>query len=177
MLVALATYPELADEIHAVVSIAGAVRGSLLAERAPHFISHLITGLPGSTCGLGDDSGLEDLSVSAREAWLATHALPGGVQYYSLVTLAQRPLVSNGLMPAYEYLYDESPFNDGQLLPRHQVIPGSVLLGFLWSDHLAAALPIAEDHPLLAELLLDRNRFPRQVLLEALVRFIAARNP
>ena len=52
------------------------------------------------------------------------------------------------------------------------LIPGSTLLGYVNADHWAIAMPISREMPLVAETLIDRNAFPREVLLEAIVRFI-----
>jgi hypothetical protein len=53
-----------------------------------------------------------------------------------------------------------------------QVIPGSTVLAYLNADHWAVALPIARSHPAIASALVDKNAFPRELLLEALMRYI-----
>ena len=52
------------------------------------------------------------------------------------------------------------------------LIPGSTLLGYVNADHWAIAMPISRDMPVVAQTLIDRNNFPREVLLEAIVRFV-----
>jgi hypothetical protein len=53
-----------------------------------------------------------------------------------------------------------------------QVIPGGTLLGYLNADHWAIGVPIARSRPTAAALLVDKNAFPREILLEALLRYI-----
>jgi hypothetical protein len=50
-------------------------------------------------------------------------------------------------------------------------VPGSTLLGYLNGDHWAIAMPIARDVAL-AQLVVDHNAFPREVLLESLLKQI-----
>ena len=51
-------------------------------------------------------------------------------------------------------------------------MPGSTLLGYLDADHWAVALPINRTHPTLAETLVTQNAYPREALVEALLRFV-----
>jgi hypothetical protein len=51
------------------------------------------------------------------------------------------------------------------------IIPRSTLLGFVKADHWAVAMPLARDLPALTPWL-NRNEFPREVLLEAVIRFV-----
>jgi hypothetical protein len=53
-----------------------------------------------------------------------------------------------------------------------QVIPGSVILGYLNADHWAIAVPFNRKSPLISSSLIDKNAFPREVLLEAIVRYV-----
>jgi hypothetical protein len=53
-----------------------------------------------------------------------------------------------------------------------QVIPGSTLLGYLNADHWAIVLPIARAHDTIASLFVTQNAYPREAMLEALLRFV-----
>jgi hypothetical protein len=53
-----------------------------------------------------------------------------------------------------------------------QIIAGGALLGFVNADHWAVALPISRERPGLAATLVNRNEFPREILLEAIVRHV-----
>ena len=61
--------------------------------------------------------------------------------------------------------------NDGQLLFHDQIIPGSTLLGYVNADHWAVALALEEEWPILAGH--GGAPFPREVLFEALVLYVA----
>ena len=62
--------------------------------------------------------------------------------------------------------------NDSQMLFYDQVIPGGVLLGYLNADHWAVAVPVARSHRFLGSTFVNHNDFPREALLEALMRFV-----
>ncbi|MGB5517084.1 MAG: hypothetical protein WBO73_01265, partial [Gammaproteobacteria bacterium] len=62
--------------------------------------------------------------------------------------------------------------NDSQVLFYDQIIPGSTLIGFVNADHWALAVPIARTHPTISEMFVDQNDYPREALLEAVMRFV-----
>jgi hypothetical protein len=55
------------------------------------------------------------------------------------------------------------------------------LVGILNADHWAVAVPVSRSHPNTATALVDKNDYPREALLEALLRFVeedlATRDP
>ena len=171
----LVTYPELARRVAAVVSVAGAVNGSPLADDASASMLTLLKYLPGSECDRGDRGALESLKPSTRRVFARAHELPGTVQYYSVVAFAQRELISVALSADYDELAKIEPRNDGQLLFYDQIIAGGILLGFVNADHWAVALPISRRRPGLAATVINRNEFPREILLEAIVRHVEER--
>ena len=168
----LATYPELAQRVAAVVSVSGSVNGSPLADDAPESMLAMLEYLPGSECGAGDGGAVDSLKPSTRHDFARTHELPETVRYYSLASFAQREQISFGLRGTYDDLAKIDPRNDSQLLFYDQIIAGGALLGFVNADHWAVALPISRDRPVLAATVINRNEFPREVLLEAIVRHV-----
>jgi pimeloyl-ACP methyl ester carboxylesterase len=171
----LATYPELAQRVAAVVSVAGAVNGSPLADDAPESLLALLEYLPGSDCGAGDGGAVESLRPATRRDFARVHELPETVRYYSVASFARREEVSFGLRGSFDVLAEIDPRNDSQLLFYDQIIAGGALLGFVAADHWAVALPISRVRPGLAATLVNRNEFPREVLLEAIVRHVEER--
>jgi pimeloyl-ACP methyl ester carboxylesterase len=157
----LATYPELAQRVAAVVSVAGSVNGSPLADDASPSLLALLEYLPGSQCDEGDGGAIDSLKPSIRRAFAEAHELPRTVQYYSLATFAQREQISSGLRGSYDQLAEIDPRNDSQMLFYDQIIAGSALLGFVNADHWAVALPISRERPGLAATVINRNEFPR----------------
>jgi len=86
ILEAVVEYPEIRGRIVAVVSAAGAVGGSPLANDAEQFQADLLKHFPKANCGSGDGGGVESLRPTTRLRWLAQHPLPRELHYYSLVT-------------------------------------------------------------------------------------------
>jgi hypothetical protein len=162
------------QRVDAVVSIAGAVGGSALAERVPEPLHALLRQVDLPFCDPGDGGGVSSLRRADRRRWLRRHTLPGSIRWFSLVALPEPERVSAVLRPGYGHLAAMDPANDGQVLWSDAIIPGSTLLGYANADHWAIALPIVQGAPArlqaLAASLVDRNAFPREVLLEAVVR-------
>ena len=172
ILEAVATYPEIRPYLAAVVSLAGAVGGSPLANDATEKELDLMRHLPQAECSRGDDGAVASLRPAARRAWLANHPLPGELPFYSVVTLPQPERVSAVLRRSYGKLARIDPHNDGQVIAWDQVIPGGTLVGFLNADHWAVAIPVAESHPLLGRTFVNHNAYPWRAVLEAVMRFV-----
>ena len=168
----LAIYPELAQRVAAVVSVSGSVNGSPLADDAPETMLAVLEYLPGSECDAGDGRAIDSLKPATRRDFARAHVLPGSVRYYSLASFAQREQISFALRGTYDDLAKVDPRNDSQLLFYDQIIAHGVLLGFVNADHWAVALPISRVRPGLAATVVNRNEFPREVLLEAVVRLV-----
>jgi hypothetical protein len=170
ILEALVRYPEIVPRVAAVVGIAGAVNGSPLAEGASASMLELVQSLPGASCDTGDLAALDSLRREQRLDWLATHRLPPEVRYYSVVAFTDRDHVSSVLRGSYDDLSLLDPRNDSQVLYYDQIIPQSVLLAYLNADHWAVAIDIASTLPAAADLLVTSNDYPREILLEAIVK-------
>jgi len=170
ILQALVEYPEIVGKVAAVVSIAGAVGGSPLTDSLddPHrkMMGHnLFVKCPP---GVGDP--IVSLQRSTRQKWLSQNRLPGSVKYFSLAAFAGREDISTVLQASYDTLARIDPRNDSQLTFYDQLIPGCTLLGYVRADHWAVAIPFSQDK--FQPALIDKNEFPREVLLEAVLRFV-----
>ena len=172
ILEAIVSYPEIRPWIAAVVSVAGAVGGSPLANTTSESTLDLLRHLPKAECSRGDDEGIESLRPATRRAWLAANPLPANIPYYSVVTLPAEDNISAALSGSHRKLARIDPRNDGQLISWDQVIPGSTLVGYLNADHWAVAVPIAETHPWLGKTFADHNDYPWRAILEAVLRFV-----
>jgi hypothetical protein len=133
---------------------------------------NLLQYFPDAECDPGDEGALESLRPQVRQRWLANHSLPGSIRYYSIITYPDANHISSILKPSYDKLSQVDSRNDSQMIFYDQLIPGSVLLGYVNADHWAVAIPINRNHPFIASHFVDKNAFPREVLAEALVRFI-----
>jgi hypothetical protein len=172
ILEAIVNYPEIRPRIAAVVSAAGAVGGSLHADEAEQSDADMLRHFPGAKCDGGDEKGVWSLRTDVRRAWLAEHPLPGDVRFFSLVSLPEPERISGILSHAYKKLAKVDARNDSQVIYSDEIIPGSTLLGFINADHWALALPIERSHPFVGGTLVNRNDFPREALLEAVLRYI-----
>ena len=173
LLVALANWPDLADRVVALVSVAGAVNGSPLADVVPDWIARLVELIDLAECPQGQSvEAADSLRRSTRLAWLATHAWPARIHTYSLVAMADSDDMSTVLLLFNHVLARTEPANDGLVVASDAIVPGSTLLGYANADHLAVAMPFGSNAPLLAATLMTHNDYPRAVLLEAAIRFV-----
>jgi hypothetical protein len=172
ILEALGRFPDLAKTTAAVVTLAGVVSGTPIADDVPGFIKRLADTLFAGRCPPGGGEAFHSLRRSERMAWLAANLLPASVKFFSLAAFAEHENISLILRPSYEKLSLVDPLNDSQVVFYDALVPGGALLGYLNADHWAVAMPFNREHPALAGTLVTRNAFPREVLLEAIARFV-----
>jgi hypothetical protein len=172
ILEAVFAYPEIHQRVTAVVSVAGTVNGSPLADQIGKPYQELINKIPLPQCPPGVGAPIESLKRSTRLQWLSKNRLPESIKYFSLGAFAGRDDISAILQSSYDRLAMIDPRNDSQVIFYDAIIPGSTLLGFVKADHWAVAMPFSRDLPLLFRGLVDKNEFPREVLLEAIIRFV-----
>jgi pimeloyl-ACP methyl ester carboxylesterase len=172
ILEALGRYPDLAGRTAAVVTLAGAVSGTPIADDVPRFLEKLADTLFAGKCPPGEGEAFHSLRRSDRLAWLAANRPPASVKFYSLAAFAQHGDISLILRSSYDQLALVDPRNDSQVVFHDALVPGGALLGYLNGDHWAVAMPFNREHPTLADAFVTRNAFPREVLLEAIARFV-----
>ncbi len=168
----LVDFPELARGVAAVVSVAGAVRGSLLADWSAGIYGLLLSHLPYSNCEPGDRQVMADLRPALRTEWLAQNPLPAHIRYFSLVAFTTREHVARAMVPSWYLLLRYDRRNDGQLLPQDTLVPGSTVLGYLNGDHWAVAVDLEQTMPFLAHRE-GAAPFPRTALIEATLLYVA----
>ncbi len=168
----LVNFPDLAIRIDAVVSVAGAINGSPLANQVADMYSKLGANIPFNRCDPGDGRAFQSLKRSDRLTWLANNPLPASVKYYSVVSFTNRDRINSLLVSGYDMLKSIDPRNDGLLLFSDQVIPGSILLGYVNSDHWEVVLPLEDNNSMLSKSILKQNDFPREILLHAIILFV-----
>jgi len=79
----LINFPGLAHRIDAVVSVAGAINGSPIANQVANIYSNLAANLPFNDCEPGDGGAFRSLERPFRLTWMAKNPLPTSVKYYS----------------------------------------------------------------------------------------------
>lgn len=171
VLEALSLYPQAVPAGSAVVSLSGVVSGTPLADH-PETLDQFVSAVPLPGCGPGDRTAVENMSPRHRLAWLADHPLPRDRTYFSISAFTDYAHVSWPLRQTYLQLSPIDGLNDGQVPYTDAILPGSHLLGYLNADHWAVALPLARNVPALRPILAGHNDYPREILLEAIVRSV-----
>jgi hypothetical protein len=168
----LTAFPQDAQRVVAVVSVAGAVQGSPLADDGDWWYrTFLAQAFPG-TCDPGDGQVLHSLRPATRRAWFESHALPERVAYFSLAAFTTEEHLSHGLKPAWRSLARHDERNDGQVLARDAIIPGSTLLGYVNADHWDVAISLENQMPQFSRR--DSARaLPRSELLLAALLYVS----
>jgi pimeloyl-ACP methyl ester carboxylesterase len=169
---AIVNHPEIRGRLAAVVSVAGAVGGSPLANDAEQYQADLLQHFPGANCDAGDGGAVDSLRPGTRKAWLAQNPLPAGVPTYSVVALPQPERISSILRVTANKLNMIDGRNDSQVLWYDEIIPGSTLVGYVNADHWAIVVPIARIHQTIGSMFVTQNAYPREALLEAVLRFV-----
>lgn len=168
----LATNPAAASRVQAVLSVAGTINGSPLAD-SPAGAALLFSRGGDTACTEGEQQSLGDLKRAHRIGWLMAHPLPARTRYFSIGAFAPDPEVAPPLRPRASALARIDPRNDGLTPFFDQAIPGSELLGYANTDHWS----IVSDPPGLAhaptEVKREMASFPQDVLIEAALLRIA----
>jgi len=162
----LVTNSAVASRTQAVLSVAGAINGSPLAD-SPAGAALLFPRGGDTACTEGELQFLGDLKRAHRVRWLMEHPLPKGVRYFSIGAFAPRSEVVLPLRPRAAALARIDPRNDGLTPFFDQVIPGSELLGYANTDHWTIAADpagLAHSPPQVKP---ETPSFPRDVLIEA----------
>lgn len=170
MLEALVRHPVLARQVAAVVGYAGAAGGSQLVGELSDTARSILLHLPMPGCPAVDDGALVDLRQDVRHAWWRAHGASLRVPLYALVAAPHAEQVSPVLRGTYAHLGETDSLNDGQLLARDAIAPGSALLGFVNADHWAMAIPLSQQLPVLQ--LMFRDNVPRTALVTAAIETI-----
>lgn len=169
---ALASYPELHQQVVALISIAGVVNGSPLADQLEGLYASTVGAIDLHACTRVDEMEVVSLTRRVRLNWLRSNPLPSAPMYFSIVAAASPDRVSAVMRPFYDRLAYIEPLNDGQVISYDAILPGSALLGFANADHFAVAIPFETALCPLALSMLDQNRYPRVQLVEAAVQIV-----
>jgi hypothetical protein len=163
-------YPMAASSIGAIVSVAGAMNGSLLADRLHPVFRAWLASLPSAKCRQADADPMLDLRRQTRLAWWQNHRAGISTPVFALVTAPRPDRVSPILTEPYQELARIEPRNDGQLIWYDQIVPGGSLLGYVNADHWAVAMSMSRALPTLA--FLFRDDVPRTALVEAAIESV-----
>jgi pimeloyl-ACP methyl ester carboxylesterase len=168
----LVDYPELSKKVTAVLSVAGVINGTPLADKFAETYENWFKNIAIKACQPGDEGVLNSLKRSVQFPWLAINPLPQDVRYFSIVAFTNRDNVQPGLLFTYDYLRNIDPRNDGQVIFYDQVIPGASLLGYINMDHWAIAVPVKEKTASSAWEAAAAHPHVRAILFEAMILFL-----
>jgi hypothetical protein len=168
----LVDYPKLAKKVTAVLSVAGVINGTPLADKFAETYENWFKNTTIKACEPGDGGVLKSLKRSVQLPWLAIHPLPQNVRYFSIVAFTNRENVQPGLLFTYDYLRKIDPRNDGQVIFYDQIIPGASLLGYIDLDHWAIAVPVKEKMASSAWEAASNHPHVRALLFEAMILFL-----
>jgi len=169
----LVDYPEIAKKVTAVLSVAGVINGTPLADKFAETYENWFKKTPIKECEPGDGGVLESLKRSVQFSWMAVNPLPQNVRYFSIVGFTNRENIQAGLLLTYDLLRNTDPRNDGQVIFYDQVIPGASLLGYINLDHWAIAVPVKEKTASSAWAAAAIHPHVRALLFEAMILFLA----
>jgi hypothetical protein len=170
ILEAVGRYPDAIPAGTAIVSVGGVVSGTPMADSWERMYRRLAW-MPVPGCRPGDGGGVTSLTHRERQAWLEAHPLPHNRHYFSLPAFTSGDNISRAMKQSHRWLSTIDPRNDGQVIWRDAIIPGGTLLGYANCDHWALALPLARNSRF-AGFFANRNGYPREILLEAVVRMV-----
>ncbi len=166
----VARHPAKAHHIAAIVSVAGAVQGSLLADELRSEYRVLLSSLP-LLCEAGTGEEIDDVRRDVRLEWWRQHRTSISVPVFSLVTMPRPDRLTPFMASTYHRLASIDPLNDGMLFWYDQIVPGSHLLGFVNADHFAIVQSTRHDLPIMGVLFRD-DHVPRTLLVEAAIEVV-----
>ena len=165
-----AARPDLQARLAAVISVAGAAQGSVLAEPYGALYRATVMHLPLKHCEPGDGSELRDLGRDVRAVWWQSHGAGVTVPIYSIVALPDDEQLSPILRATFDDIADVDARNDGQLSWTDAVVAPGALLGYVNADHWGIAMALSRAFPVLAAEF--RDDVPRAAMLGAAIQTV-----
>ena len=156
-------------KVAALVSVAGIIGGLWLPEELRALMEPSRRWVA-PTCPANMKDGMHSLAREVRQTFLRENPLP--VPGYSIVAASTLDETSSALRGSWKRLSVYAKEQDGQVVAWEGVLPGAKYLGSAHADHWSIALPFEESSQ--PQKAIDRNDFPRDALLEAIVRFVTA---
>lgn len=164
-------FPTASQRIAAIVSVAGAVNGSPLADEWHVLYRRWVAGFPLPHCARGSGEEVSDLRQDVRLEWWRRHGDEVSVPIFTLVAAPRPERVSPAARALYRRLSQVDPRNDGRLMWHDQIAPKSYLLGYVNADHWTIALPMEEK--LSGFSWFFRDEVPRVPLVKGAIEVVA----
>ncbi len=167
----VAHHPAKVHRIAAIVSIAGAAQGSLLADELQSEYRTWLSSFRLLSCAPGTGEEIDDVRRAVRLEWWRQHRATISVPVFSLVTMPRPDHLTPFTAATYHRLASIDPLNDGMLFWYDQILPGSHLLGFVNADHWSVVQSAGRDLPIMGVLFRD-GHVPRTLLVEAAIEVV-----
>lgn len=181
LMTAIGKYESARTRIKALVSVAGAISGSRLTDLG---VEAAILGFQSAArrsglgnCRIEDEGGIGSLHRKVRYEALQGWRPPESLGTYSIVGVTSRAETSSVLHTMWDRTEYYSIDQDSQMIAEEAIIPGAAFLGVAKGDHWALALPFSEHPVKKIRDSVNKNPFPRDALLEAIVRYVHATLP
>ena len=173
MMAALATEQGVVPAVAALVTVAGAVRGSPVADMMPgQLADKWLRQLPLGGCKGDIAQAFKSLKQEVRRAFLRQYPDPL-VPTYSIIAKSNESNTSKMMMQTWQMLTGFRSDQDGQLLMNDAIAPGATFLGAARGDHFAIALPFEKKTDSIMKMMVDHGHYPRTALIESLVRYVS----
>ena len=171
-------FPEMAEHIDAIVSLVGCVGGSPLSYSVPVWVKAVLGYVPLPNCRPYGMAPKKSMTPNVRAEFMQHFQMPPSIKTYSIGAVTSKEEVCKGMLHSYHSLCRYDPvnghLNDSQLMLADQFLPNATFLGALNTNHVATGMPVERcDHwfaRFVANAVLDKTAFPREVMVEAIVR-------
>lgn len=167
--------PDIAQRTAALLSVAGALQGSPLADSLGGLYGITFGALPFTACTKGDGEPVVDLRPANRQMWWKAHGESLTVPIYALVSVPEMTRLATTLYTPFLMLAHDTRYNDGMLPAGAQVARPGALLGVVNADHLSVAIPRPDQLPYV--LWFSPVPFPHTDAILAAIDVIAADLP
>lgn len=176
-LAALEATGSLPAQVAALVSVAGVVAGTPLADHYEGMYATLSPHVSPLNCAASEGGELASLTRRDRLRWLSEHRPPDTLAYYSIAAYTDAEETNPILRTSHQLLAASDPRNDGQVTLGDAILPGSTLLATARADHWAVALPLERSNHLLIRALAGGQAFPREALFRATLKWVIGTLP
>ena len=165
--------PDAQAAVAALITVAGAIGGSPIADVMPAKAQQWIQAISMGQCKGDLYSAFRSLRRDVRRKFLSEHPDPG-FPVYSISAVSSKAQTSKVLLEGWMLLSIYGQPEDSQLLESDTQFPGGHILGAVHADHMAVAIPYENSTDPEIKKLVNHNHFPRTTLLESLLRFVTA---
>lgn len=173
----LASQGQLPQSLVALVSVAGTVMGSPVADYFEPLYNMVSARVAPLDCAPSQGGDIESVSRHERVAWLAAHTLPAAMRYYSIVAHAPVNELASPLRLLANLLAEQDARNDGQMLMGDSILPRSALLAEARADHWDVALPRNRHPSAWVRAFTSGRDYPREALFRALIVWVLSDLP